>query len=449
MTSGIFAMYAFDKLWNVSRFIYYGLLGLQHRGQETAGICLYRDGKLSWLKGKGFVDTVFNEKTIEKISGYAGIGCVSSLEEASSKLIPPVIKASNRKVGIVMDGAILNMSELRRKYRMKAASQELAILNIFARKLKGNDPMYALIETLEEVQGVYSLAMLLDSGELLIARDPYGLRPLCIGALGFDLGTVSSETCALEVTGNSYSRMISPGEVTQINLYSIDVERPFKKCPKHCIFEFVYLSRLDSMIENVPVYDVRLRIGRYLAKENPVDADIVLGVPQTALSYAVGYSMETGIPYGIGFVSTGRVTRSAIRPTEIERIIGVQLKLNPIKEAIAGKRVVVIDDSVVRGTTLKNLVYMLRRKGAKEVHVRIGSPHIIAQCPFGATIPTEDQLIARWNTEEEIAKIIGADSFAYLSLESTIKAVGIPKENLCCGCFTEEYPKIEKPLLTT
>ena len=274
-----------------------------------------------------------------------------------------------------------------------------------------------------------------------------GVKPLEVGSIGFDMGILASETGALDVVGANHTGSVRPGEVVYLDPLSISRKMLETSRIAHCAFEYVYLARLDSFMEDRSINDVRERIGEVIADESPaINAKeaVVIGVPETAIPFAMSYSRRRNIPMRMGFVRTGRHTRTALKTNQFERVAGVQLKLNPIKSSIRGKETILIDDSVVRGNTLKNTVLNLKRKGATKVHVRVGSPALIAGCPYGVEVPPRDELIGRNISEEEIADIIGADSFAYISTEGLAKAIGIPREKLCMGCFTGNYPeKIE------
>jgi len=425
--SGILGIYAFDEIWSISRFLYYGLMGLQHRGQEYSSITTWKDGEIYTKTSKGLVEEGFTEYSISRLKGYVGCGCVST----NRRLGRPIIVSRSEIILILYASGGLIDAEFR----------ELA--EFLADEVKRSDIEQAGLTVLERFRGGYSFICITSDGRILAARDPLGVKPLCVGGLGFDLAVLASESSALDVVGADLSRDIEPGEVFAIEKF--DVRRVVMNCRRkaYCSFEYVYYARPDSIINGIHVYDVRRRIGFILSKMDPVEADVVIGVPETAIPFAMAYSQATGIPVEVGFYRTGKSMRTAIKPTEIERLIGVQLKLNPIRAAVRGKRVVLIDDSVVRGTTLRNTVYLLRKRGAKDVHVRIGSPAIRARCPYGTAVPPEDELIGRALTPEEIAEVIGADSFSYLSVDRLIEAIGLPRDSLCLGCFTGTYPDIE------
>lgn len=424
--SGILGLYAFDELWSVSRFVYYGLMGLQHRGQEYSSITTWMDGNLYTKTSKGLVEDGFRESSISKLKGYVGCGCVSTGKE----LEQPITASKNGLTLILyVSGGLID-------------ADFHGLARLLLDEIGKSDIEQAGLSILERFKGGYSFVCITSDGRMLAARDSLGIKPLCVGGLGFDLAVLASESSALDVIGADLSRDIEPGEVFVIEKF--DVRRGITNSGRraYCSFEYVYYARPDSIINCIHVYDVRRRIGHILSEMDPVEADVVIGVPETAIPFAMAYSQTAGIPVEMGFYRTGRSMRTAIRPTELERLMGVQLKLNPIKAAIRGRKVVLIDDSVVRGTTLRNTVYLLRRKGAKEVHVRIGSPAIKARCPYGTAVPPEDELIGRALTSEEIAEVIGADSFSYLPVDRLVEAIGLRKDSLCLGCFTGVYPDL-------
>ncbi len=391
--SGVLGIYAFEDIWNVSRFLYYGLVALQNRGEEISTLSV---GDRT-LMTRGTADNL----DVQPLKGQSGIAGVFTKEEGFYL---------DDGLSIVYDGHI--------------------DVKTLAEKIKSGKEIE---DTLSGLEGAYALLILKDN-VMYASRDPRGIKPLCIGGIGFDMAVVSSESSVLDVIGAEYSRDIKPGEVVVIDQFYIESRENGTNPPAHCAFEFVYYSRPDSHVFGKSVHSVRKLIGEKL---EPQDADVVIGVPETALPFAMSYSHKNGIPVDLGFVRTGRPTRTAIKPTQLERMIGVQLKLNPVRTAVAGKRVVLIDDSVVRGTTLRNTVSLLRKRGAKEVHVRIASPKLIAPCPYGMEVPTKDELIAVDNSEEEIARIIGADSFSYLKVGELRTLIALP---VCTGCMTGEYP---------
>lgn len=425
--AGVLGFYAFDEVWPAARFVSFGLRGLQHRGQESAGIVTLEKRFYS-ANHYGFVEDRFTEEVLKELKGCIGTGHVSPARTE----IQPVI---GKKIGFCHDGKFILSREILKKHGNDEAR---AMMEMLSRELERSDPEEAAATIIEKVDGGYTFLALTKDRRMIVGRDARGIKPLAIGGLGFDWGIVASESCACDVTGADYSRNISPGEALVFNPLSIKSQKSRARGKTaYCCYEYVYLSRPDSIINDIPIIRIRNSIGRILAKENPVDGDIVIGVPDTAIPFAMSYSNELGIPVEMGFMRTGRAVRTAIRPTQFERTVGVQLKLNPIREVIQGRRIVLIDDSVVRGTTLRNTVSLMRRRGAKEVHVRIGSPHIVRHCPYGVEVPPEDELIGRQLSEEEIARAVKADSFAYLSMKGMQKAIGLPPSKVCVKCFAD------------
>ncbi|MCX8204755.1 MAG: amidophosphoribosyltransferase [Candidatus Nezhaarchaeota archaeon] len=438
--AGIVGIYAFDELWRMARFIYYALLALQHRGQEACGIATFSGGRLYLHVASGTVDRVFSEELLASLPGWAGVGCVTPqlISEGGAQ---PALADGPVRLGLCLNGKILNAQALAKEVGLINASEAEVFAKLLSRLLAKLDPLEAVKVAMERALGPYSFVAITERGEMIAARDPSGLKPLAIGSFGFDYGIVASESSAMDVVGAEFKADVEPGEAYVFTPYSIERRRLFKPKPRFCSFEYVYLARPDSVINERSVYEVRARIGEALAREHPVDADVVIGVPETAIPFAMAYSNATKIPIAMGFVRTGPHVRSAIKPTQFERLVGVQLKLNPVKPAIKGKRIVLIDDSVVRGNTTKNTVLLMRnRLGVKEVHVRIGSPRLIAQCPFGIEVPPRDELIAAHLSDEEVAAVVGADSFHWLSLSGLVEAIGGGAESLCLGCFTGSYP---------
>lgn len=433
--SGVLGIYMFDERWRIASFGYYGLLALQHRGQETAGLVTLKEDFHACF-GKGWVEDIFNSSTLGKLEGHICVGHVSPLEEE----MQPLILEGPKKVALALDGRITGVEG----YDWDPSlGREKNILRALSSELGSENTIEGLKSFFSKCKGGFSFVALTHDQTMVAGRDPKGVKPLVLAKIGFDGGIVASETCATDTVGErmpvSPAESIEPGELRIFTPFAAYSER-MRDCAEryHCSFEYVYLARPDSYINNTSIYKVRKGIGKALAEENPVEADLVVGVPETAIPFAMAYSNETGIPIEKGFEQTGRRVRSAIKPTQFERLKGVQLKLNVISEAIRGKRVVLIDDSVVRGNTLANIVYLMKEKGAKEIHVRIGSPHIVAPCPYGTEVPPADELIGRHLSEEKIAQVVGADSFHYLSFEGLVNAIGAPRSDLCLECFTGE-----------
>lgn len=400
---GLVSYFAFDDIWNVGKFTYYSLLALQNRGQTITG--MYLNGK-EGIRGR--TDATKPENfSIEGLEGFSSIGYVGVRDS---------FPIADREVAVAVDG-VVKVKDL---------------LGLSKRVF--SDPSSA-----KELAGKTASFIAMNSeGAVAAYRGSLGLQPLVIGGFGFDMAVVASEPTALAVTGSDFRREIRPGELVIIDKYGIESFLVEESPRSYCSIEFVYQARLDSFVNETDIYSMRLRIGERLAEEFPISADTVIGVPETALPFALGYSRATGIPMDLGFVRTGSPIRTMISVDAFLKLVGVQLKLNPIKSAVKGKRVVLIDDSMVTGNTLKNTVFNLRSLGAKEVHVLIGSPKIISSCPYGVEIPEDRELIAANLDDHKIALMIGADSIHWLSLEGLNKAIGT--SSICTGCFTRRYP---------
>ena len=414
---GVFGIYT-NKTSDVAAQTYVSLYALQHRGQESCGIVVNDDGVFSYHKDVGLVNQVFDKETLERLGkGNIAIGHVRYSTTGNcnaSNAQPLVVRHIKGPMAIAHNGNLTNARELREQYENKGM--------IFH---STNDT---------EVSPT----------KLIAARDPDGFRPLCLGKID-DGYVVASETCAFDSIGAEYIRDLKPGEMIVIDKNGVNsITTHCGKKGTICVFEYVYFARPDSVIEGSSVHMARLRAGKYLWREHPVDADIVIGVPDSGLDAALGFSQESGIPYGIGFIKNRYIGRTFIQPSQTERTNSVKIKLNAISSTVKGKRVVMIDDSIVRGTTSGRIVKLLRDAGAKEVHVRISSPAFIAPCYFGTDIDSKENLIACKMTNEEICEYIGADSLGYLSVESVKKLAGNSKCDFCVGCFTEKYP-IEVP----
>lgn len=434
--AGILGIYLFDSRWNAYNFGVFGLMALQHRGQETTGLELF-GGQRKKIAGKGLVEQVLTPGLGQ---GHVCLGGVSPYPEENMEIQP--IKLSG-DISASIDGRVLAVDG----YRWNdVLSYEANLRRAFEGKARRSD-VSGMLDFFRSCKGGFSYIAVNDRSEMIAGRGPLGVKPLVLGKMGFDGGIVASESCVMDIIGErvpiSPAENIEPGEVrifTTMSAHSETLVKPRRRA--YCSFEYVYLARPDSYINDVPVYRVRRSIGKKLVEEGAVDADVVIGVPETAMPFAMAFSNETGIPVEKGFELTGRRVRSAMKPNQMERLKGVQLKLNVISEAVKGKRVVLIDDSVVRGNTLANIVYLMKEKGAKEIHVRIGSPHIISHCPFGVEVPPEDELIGKHLPEKKIAEVVGADTFKYLSLEGFSEAVGLNRRDLCMGCFNCRYPEV-------
>ena len=447
---GVFGIYDFDGN-DVANTIYYGLFALQHRGQESCGIAVSDTagpkGKVSSLKGMGLVNEVYTTDSLSKLKGNIGVGHVrystagaSTIENAQ----PLVLNYVKGTLGLAHNGNLVNAPELRRELELTGAifqttiDSEVIAYHIARERVKCGSVEEAVTRALKKVRGSYSL-VIMSPRKLIGARDPFGVRPRCIGKRD-NAYILASESCALDTIGAEFVRDVEPGEVVTISPeYGIQSYKNMcQEQHARCIFEYIYFARLDSVIDGMSVYDSRITAGRCLAKDSPVDADVVVGVPESGNAAAMGYSLESGIPYGTAFVKNGYVGRTFIKPQQSQRESSVRVKLNVLKEAVNGKRVIMIDDSIVRGTTSDRIVGMLREAGATEVHVRISSPPFLYPCYFGTDIPDREQLIAYNRSVDDICKIIGADSLAYLKMERLPELSG--GRQYCHGCFSGQYP---------
>ncbi len=447
---GVFGIYDFDG-GNVAS-VYYGLLALQHRGQESCGIAVGdTDGprKVVTHKGMGLVNEVFTPEILEGMRGDIGIGHTrystagASTCENAQPLALNYIKGT---LAVAHNGNLTNAPQLRRELEYSGAifqttiDSEVIAYHIARARVHCASVEEAVSRAMNKLQGAYSLVVM-SPRKLIGTRDPYGFRPLCIGKRDHTY-ILASETCALHTIGAEFVRDVEPGEIVSISPKNgIESDRSHclpKEKEARCIFEYIYFARPDSHIDGVSVYNSRIRAGRYLAMDSPVEADLVVGVPESGNAAALGYSLQSGIPYGTAFVKNSYIGRTFIKPKQSSRESSVNVKLSVLKEAVNKKRIIMIDDSIVRGTTSDRIVRMLRDAGALEVHMRVSSPPFLYPCYFGTDVPARDQLIACNRSVEEIRRIIGADTLAYLRLERLDgMAEGLP----CChGCFTGEYP---------
>jgi len=430
---------------NVAESLYISLMALQHRGQEAAGIALY-NGKIETYKGLGLVEEAFRKFDLKELKGNVGIGHtyysvkISSPENAQ----PTLLHTSAGDIAIAHNGIIVNSSELKEElmksgHSFMYGSEEEAIVYLLADYLKEKSIQKATKLLMKKINGSYSFTFMLNERTFGL-RDAHGIKPLCIGKI--DNGyIITSESVAIDALGGEFIRDVEPGELIEI---TADAYKSYKlineRYKAHCFFEYVYFARADSFIDGIEVYKVREKLGEILAREHPVDADYVIPIPDSGRAHAYGYSKASGIPLAEGLMKNRYIARTFILPTQKIREKLVQLKLNPVKSIVNGKRIVIVDDSIVRGTTMRKIVSLLRRYGAKQVHVRIASPPIIAPCYFGIDMTTREQLIASGRSIEEIREEIGADSLGYISIDGLVEAMGIEKDNLCLGCVTAEYP---------
>lgn len=448
---GVFGMYDLSGD-DVASTIYYGLFALQHRGQESCGIAVSDTmgpkGKVISHKGMGLVNEVFTQENLETMKGNIGVGHVrystagASTRENAQPLVLNYVKGT---LALAHNGNLINAGELRHDLEYTGAifqttiDSEVIAYHIARERLNSATVEEAVGRACRKIKGAYSLVVM-SPRKLIGARDPYGFKPLCIGKRD-GAYILASESCALDTVGAEFVRDVKPGEIVTITKNGIQSDLSMclpREREARCVFEYIYFARPDSRIDGVSVYEARLRAGRYLAMDSPVEADLVVGVPESGNGAAMGYALWSGIPYGTAFVKNSYVGRTFIKPGQSSRESGVRVKLNVLKEAVAGKRVIMIDDSIVRGTTSDRIVGMLKEAGATEVHMRVSAPPFLWPCYFGTDVPAREQLIAYNRSVEDIRRIIGADSLAYLKperLEQMADGLGI-----CKGCFTGTYP---------
>jgi amidophosphoribosyltransferase len=441
--SGVVGIYS-AKRNNVSQIIYYGLYAIQHRGQVSSGIAVNNNGYIDYYKELGLVHEVFSKDTLERLRGNIGIGHVRyAFASEGHNLIntqPMVAGYKRGALALTLDGTIVNSQSIKDKLEdagiiFQSALDSEVIANLIARNHKDNIEE-ALVKTLDEIVGSYGL-ILMTNDRIIGARDPYGLKPLSLGKLGDDY-ILSSESCAFDTIGAEFIRDIEPGEVVTIN--HDGVKTIYKKPGKRnlCLFELIYFARPDSLLDGKSIYLSRIEAGRQLARESENTGDIVIGAPDSGIVFAIGYAEESKIPYAEGIIKNRYVGRTFIQPSQDLREQGVKIKLNAVKENIEGKRVILVDDSIVRGTTIKRTVDMLRKAGAKEVHIRIASPQVLNPCHLGMDTPSKENLIAAKMDTEQIRELIGADSLYYISIDGLVKSLG-SNNGFCKGCFNGEY----------
>ena len=445
---GVFGIFS-DGSLDPAYACYNGLLALQHRGQESCGIAVTDEGVIDYHKNMGLVTEVFNNSILDSLPGQMGLAHVrystaggSVLENAQ----PLVMRYVKGTLAVAHNGNLTNAVEIRRSLERRGAifqttiDSEVICYVIARERLKTHSIEEAVANTMQVIEGAYSL-LVMSPRKLIAARDPHGFRPLCIGRLN---GTYvfASESAALDACGAEFVRDVEPGEIIVANSEGIRSIKPEFKEKKRslCIFEYIYFARSDSFIDGVSVYETRKQAGRILAREFPVEADMVIGVPESGIDAAIGYAEESGIPYEKAIVKNSYIGRTFIKPSQKERMKSVRIKLNPIADMVKGKRVVMIDDSIVRGTTVDRIVTMLRDAGAKEVHMRISSPPFMWPCYYGTDIPSRGELIACNHTIEEITKLSGADSLGYLPVEKLSEMLNFAPVGFCDGCFTGKYP---------
>jgi len=445
---GVFGIYSKPNK-NVAAQAFYALYALQHRGQESCGIAVNDDGIISYYRDLGLVPDVFNQDRLANLgTGNMAIGHVRYSTvglKSRSNAQPLVVRHVKGPMALAHNGNLTNAAELREELELAGAifhsTNDTEVISYMITHARLCTPSIesAVEEAMNRIKGAYSIVVMSPT-KLIAARDPHGFRPLCMGELDGDV-IFASETCALDSLGARFVRELDPGEIVLVNKEGIQSIRTH--CGQKsalCVFEFVYFARPDSVISGQSVHLARRRAGAFLAKEHPVEADVVIGVPDSGLDAALGYSHESGIPYGVGFIKNRYIGRTFIQPTQGERERSVKIKLNPLAETVRGKRVVVIDDSIVRGTTTANTIRLLREAGATEVHVRISAPPFMHPCFFGTDIDSRENLIACRMSIPEIKDQIGADSLGYLSLDGILNIAADAKCTFCSACFTGDYP---------
>lgn len=449
---GVFGIFNRNREHDAVQETYLALYALQHRGQVSCGIAVRNSKQVDCITGEGTVPNVFNREKLNTLTengrGDVAIGHVrysTHGEEDEINNQPMVMSYARGSISIANNGCLVNTAQLRERLQSEGAvfqtnsNAELIVHCIARHRLQTENIEKAIVEAMKEIEGAYSF-VIMSPKKLVAVRDPNGFRPLCLGKLG-EAYVVASESCAIQSIGGQFIRDIEPGEIVVINMN--DVYSNKTHCGKKsslCIFEHVYTARPDSVIDGASVHRSRLNAGKFLAQEHPVEADVVIGAPDSGLDAAIGYANESGIPYGIGLIKNRYIGRTFIQTTQSQRERSVQIKLNPLGNEIEGKRVVLVDDSIVRGTTCAKLIKRLRAAGAKEIHMRISSPPFVNPCYFGTDISSKDKLIACKLDIEGIREYIGADSLGFLSLESLHKVAENSNVTFCDACFTGKYP---------
>lgn len=445
---GVFGVIS-TKRSNVAGITYYGLYALQHRGQESCGIVVNDDGMFSSYKDLGLVSDVFSQETLAQLpEGNMAVGHVrygTTGGTTRNNCQPIEVNHQKGKMALAHNGNLSNALELRDKLELSGAifhttsDTETIAYMITKERLTASSIEEAVCRAMDSLEGAYSL-VLMSSAKMIAARDPYGFRPLCFGRLHHGGYVIASESCAISAVGAEFIRDVEPGEILVFSENGIKsyTEHCGKQNRKTCIFEHIYFARSDSVVDGISVHEARMRAGKLLAETYPADADIVIGVPDSGLDAALGFSRASGIPYGIGLIKNKYIGRTFISPGQEERVDRVRIKLSPVKSVIEGKRVVLVDDSIVRGTTSKRIVKLLRDAGAKEIHMRISAPPFLHPCYYGTDIDSEENLIACHHSMDEIAELIGVDTLGYLPVEKLDRLV--ESKHYCAACFNGEYP---------
>ena len=448
---GVFGVYS-PETYGIADTVYYGLFALQHRGQESCGIVVNDDGVFSPYKDTGLVNDVFTPEIIERLGegsiavGHVRYGTTGSNDRSNAQ--PIVVNHVKGKMALAHNGNLVNSGELRRELELQGSifhtTSDTEVISYIITKERLTAPSIeqAVNRAMDKLKGAYSLVVMSPS-KLIAVRDEHGFRPLCYGKTSDGRYIVASESCALDAVGAQFIRDIKPGEIVVFDKNGVrTIEDHCNKKPcTLCVFEYIYFARPDSIIDGCCVHSARVRAGAFLALQHPVQADVVIGVPDSGLDAAIGYSKQSGIPYGIGFIKNKYIGRTFIAPSQKNREDKVRIKLNPIPDTVRGKRIVMIDDSIVRGTTSARIVKLLREAGASEIHMRVSAPPFLNPCYYGTDIDSRDNLIACRHSTEEIAEIIGVDSLGYLSIENVKQiAKGMNGCGYCTACFDGVYP---------
>ena len=447
---GVFGVFARETT-DVASLAYYALYALQHRGQESAGIAVNDDGVFTAYRDVGLVSEVFPKERLQTLgTGSIAVGHVrygTTGSDNKRNVQPILVNHFKGRMALAHNGNLTNSQELRQKLESSGSifhtttDSEVIAYIIVQERLKTSSIEAAVSAAMGHIEGAYSL-VISSPTKLIAVRDPHGFRPLCMGHLKDGSVVFASESCALDAIGAEFDRDILPGEIVVADKNGVrsDTSHCGKAEKRLCVFEFIYFARSDSVIDGSSVHIARQRAGAFLALEHPVQADIVIGVPDSGLDAAMGYARQSGIPYGMGFIKNKYIGRTFISPTQDLRKNEVNIKLNPIRSVVEGKRVVLIDDSIVRGTTCRRTIDLLRKAGAKEIHMRVSAPPFVSECYYGTDIDDKNKLIANHHTVEEIAEIIGVDSLGYLSIEDVVKLADNTQGGFCTACFGGGYP---------
>ena len=447
---GVFGVFARETT-DVASLAYYALYALQHRGQESAGIAVNDDGVFTAYRDVGLVSEVFPKERLQALgTGSIAVGHVrygTTGSDNKRNVQPILVNHFKGRMALAHNGNLTNSQELRQKLESSGSifhtttDSEVIAYIIVQERLKTSSIEAAVSAAMGHIEGAYSL-VISSPTKLIAVRDPHGFRPLCMGHLKDGSVVFASESCALDAIGAEFDRDILPGEIVVADKNGVrsDTSHCGKAEKRLCVFEFIYFARPDSVIDGSSVHIARQRAGAFLALEHPVQADVVIGVPDSGLDAAMGYARQSGIPYGMGFIKNKYIGRTFISPTQDMRENEVNIKLNPIRSVVEGKRVVLIDDSIVRGTTCRRTIDLLRKAGAKEIHMRVSAPPFVSECYYGTDIDDKNKLIANHHTVEEIAEIIGVDSLGYLSIEDVVKLADNTQGGFCTACFGGGYP---------